>query len=395
MTPEGIWLLFIFAFGACVGSFLNVVIYRLPREKSLISPPSSCPQCGRHIAFYDNIPLLSWLLLRGRCRHCSARISGRYFVIELITALLFGGLYVAYFIYSIRLLGIEGNSPLQLFLSGGWIVFIAHVFLLSGLLAASAIDLELWVIPISICWVMTAVGVIASGTSGYIIGAEIVRGNRLFPMASAPVGILAAGGLLGLIVSVILLAIGWIKRSYDWQEDPDPEANAESMYNPQEERLDCNHRIESLKEIVFLAPIFLGGLTGWILYQSVTPVRENWINFSQIPLVSGLLGSFWGYFVGCGVVWMTRIFGTLAFGKEAMGLGDVHLMGAAGAVLGPFVVVLAFFVAPFYGLIWAGFQMLSRKTRQIPYGPFLSMGILTVMILHDRLWVYFSSLYIK
>jgi leader peptidase (prepilin peptidase)/N-methyltransferase len=71
-----------------------------------------------------------------------------------------------------------------------------------------------------------------------------------------------------------------------------------------------------------------------------------------------------------------------------MGLGDVHLMGAAGAVIGPVFVVVAFFIAPFFGLAWAGFQMFFKKTRQIPYGPFLSLGIFTVMILHDRIIDY-------
>ena len=68
-----------------------------------------------------------------------------------------------------------------------------------------------------------------------------------------------------------------------------------------------------------------------------------------------------------------------------MGLGDVHLMGAAGAVIGPIPVVVAFFIAPFFGLAWAGFQMFFKKIRQIPYGPFLSLGIFVVMILHD--WI--------
>ncbi len=82
---------------------------------------------------------------------------------------------------------------------------------------------------------------------------------------------------------------------------------------------------------------------------------------------------------------MTRILGTLGFGKEAMGLGDVHLMGAAGAVVGPVMVVIAFFIAPFFGLGWALFQMIFKKIRQIPYGPFLSLAVLTIMILHD--WI--------
>ena len=68
-----------------------------------------------------------------------------------------------------------------------------------------------------------------------------------------------------------------------------------------------------------------------------------------------------------------------------MGLGDVHLMGAAGTVIGPLLVVVAFFIAPFFGLFWAGVQMFFKKTRQIPYGPFLSLAVFTVMILHD--WI--------
>ena len=104
---------------------------------------------------------------------------------------------------------------------------------------------------------------------------------------------------------------------------------------------------------------------------------------TQHPVIAGFLGSLWGYFVGCAIVWGVRIFGTFAFGKEAMGLGDVHLMGAAGAVIGPLPVILAFFIAPFFGLTWAGFQMFFKKIRQIPYGPFLSLGIFVVMILHD------------
>jgi leader peptidase (prepilin peptidase)/N-methyltransferase len=84
-------------------------------------------------------------------------------------------------------------------------------------------------------------------------------------------------------------------------------------------------------------------------------------------------------------VWATRILGTLAFGREAMGLGDVHLMGAAGAVIGALPVAVAFFIAPFFGLGWVSIQMLTKKIHQIPYGPFLSLGIFTVMIFQDRI----------
>jgi leader peptidase (prepilin peptidase)/N-methyltransferase len=77
-------LIYVFVFGAVVGSFLNVVIHRLPRERSLVKPRSACPDCGQTIRWFDNLPVISWLALRGRCRGCNARISIRYPLVELL-----------------------------------------------------------------------------------------------------------------------------------------------------------------------------------------------------------------------------------------------------------------------------------------------------------------------
>lgn len=113
-------------FGLAVGSFLNVVIYRVPRGESIVSPPSHCPTCSAPIKEYDNIPVISWLVLRGRCRNCHTAISPRYPIVELMTGALFAGVAAR--------MGYAWELP-------------AYVILLAALLALSSIDLELLVLP--------------------------------------------------------------------------------------------------------------------------------------------------------------------------------------------------------------------------------------------------------
>ena len=129
IIPDWFWITYTFAFGCCIGSFLNVVIYRLPREKSLVKPPSACPACGKHIRFYDNIPLISYLLLVGKCRYCKAKISPRYFIIELITGLTFVFTYYLFFHSHLRM----GIPEIQ---SGGWLLYLVTIIMLSAFIAS-------------------------------------------------------------------------------------------------------------------------------------------------------------------------------------------------------------------------------------------------------------------
>ena len=388
MLPIWIWLVFIFAFGCCIGSFLNVVIYRLPREKSLISPPSACPACGRHIQFYDNIPLVSWLLLRARCRYCRSPISPRYFVTELLTGLVFVSLFVLYFVVGVRHFEIDGQMGLGAFFKGGWFVYLLHIILLSALIAVSAIDLELWLIPVIVCWFATLAGVVGSGLAAFFIKPESITGRYPLPAAGPDTAALAVGAAIGLVISLIFLATGLIKGSYEGRIEGDNPENEQarqmgSTGSPPKPGPEFNDRLEVCREILFLLPIIICSAA---FYWATEKFFSGWwVRFLSYPAAAGFFGSLWGFFVGCAVVWATRIFGTLAFGREAMGLGDVHLMGAAGAVIGPLPVVVAFFVAPFFGLGWVSIQMFFKKIRQIPYGPFLSLGVFTVMILQDKI----------
>src|SRR5438445_4283004 len=116
----------VFIFGAIVGSFLNVCIIRIPNGESVVHPPSRCPKCKAAIAFYDNIPLLSYLILRGRCRFCGARISPRYFVVELLMASLAIAFYYEF---------------------GFGIAFAASFVFGGALIVLSFIDLEWLIVP--------------------------------------------------------------------------------------------------------------------------------------------------------------------------------------------------------------------------------------------------------
>jgi len=151
--PDGLAIIFLGILGACVGSFLNVVIYRMPRGKSIVHPGSSCPRCSKPIAWYDNIPVLSYLMLGGKCRYCRTPISPQYALVELVTAVLFVGLYDA--VYKSQMHLWMGNFSID------WPLFGAHLVLLAVLVACSAIDIEYYLIDIRITYVAMVVGLSA------------------------------------------------------------------------------------------------------------------------------------------------------------------------------------------------------------------------------------------
>jgi len=137
------WLLFWTAAGLCVGSFLNVVIYRLPRDQSLRGPVwSACPHCKQRIRWHDNLPLLSFMVLGGRCRDCRAAIATRYPVVEAAMALVVLVLLDAFFIGHVRAGLCERTFGLTEQLAKDWPVFVAHLALFACLFSMSAIDLE-------------------------------------------------------------------------------------------------------------------------------------------------------------------------------------------------------------------------------------------------------------
>ena len=168
--------------GACVGSFLNVVVWRLPRGESIVQPPSHCPRCGYRLPWREKLPLLSWLLLQGRCRHCGAAVSLRYPLVEALTA----GLWVA-------VLQASGDDRPMLLL-GGWL-------LLSWLLVLALLDLDALWLPEPLCrW-----GVV-SGLLVTVLLALAAAADPLRPLLHHGLAVIL--GLLGFeLVSVVG---GWL-----------------------------------------------------------------------------------------------------------------------------------------------------------------------------------------
>ena len=161
----GFW---VFAVAAALGSFLNVCIVRLPQGASVVNPGSHCPQCQSAIRFYDNIPLLSYLILRGRCRQCKARISPRYFVVEGLSALMGLALF--------RTFGLS-------------VEFVVYFIFFSALLVIIFIDLDTWTIPD----IITLPGIVLGVAASFLL-------PRMTWVQSL-LGLLVGGGVLLLVAA--------------------------------------------------------------------------------------------------------------------------------------------------------------------------------------------------
>lgn len=163
--------------GACVGSFLNVVAWRLPRQESLLWPGSHCPRCGATLAWYDNIPLLGWLLLRGRCRHCQQPIAWRYPLVELLTA----GLWLSMLQAQPEAMG-AAPSPLLLLLAG-WL-------LASLLVPLALVDLDQLWLPEPLCRWGLLMGLAATALLGFQQGGVAGKALLLEHLLAVALGLL-------------------------------------------------------------------------------------------------------------------------------------------------------------------------------------------------------------
>lgn len=369
-------LAFTTLFGATVGSFLNVCIWRLPREGISVSRPrrSFCPSCGTPIGWQDNIPILGWLLLGGRCRHCQAPISSRYVLVEALTAVLF--LLVAYRWVVLGELSVGAAAAL--------------LALVAGLVVAAFIDLELRIIPDEVTLggmlLVPLVAVLVPDLQGSkrdrIVAAGLERiGAWMSPLSPggplspdgpvspsgplSPPGARTLTGGLGPVPIAITIAIvaaagvgafllgAWGHASY-WRRFQKGEARRP------------------------LGTVLCGALAGTTLgLAALIALRPD---LTAYPRVYSLAAALWGMLVGAGLVYAVGFVGTKVFRKPAMGLGDVKLMGLLGAFTGWIGAVQGFFLACFLGSAVGIVILVRRRSRYIPFGPFLALGCLLVLL---------------
>jgi leader peptidase (prepilin peptidase)/N-methyltransferase len=260
--------LWIFGLGLVFGSFLNVCIYRIPEGISLLWPASKCVNCSKRVAWYDNVPVLSYLFLRGKCRHCRHKISALYPITEIITGIVFLSLF-----HSVIM--VKGD------LISAYIFYLIFCCLL---IVGSIVDLKLYIIPNEI----TYTGLILAPIAGLMC-----TGSRNLSSAQ-----------------------GYFDNS-----------------------------------------------------------TNQWMDSIQVSMM--------GIFVGGGMIFLCGVIGKLVLRKDAMGFGDVKLMGVIGGFIGWKLAVATFFLAPFFGLLFGLPRLISKRGKMIPYGPFLSLAAFICLLFQD------------
>jgi len=251
----------VFVFGSIVGSFLNVCIHRLPLEESIVKPGSHCCHCNKQILWYDNVPLLSYLLLGGKCRFCKKKISLRYFFVELLTA----GMFLLFF----RLYGLSYT-------------FISYSIFASGLIIATFVDIKHRIIPDEI-----SLGGIAVGVAVNLVRPYIEHGSYdLLPVFDSLLGVLIGGGIIyftGFLFDLIYFKV--LKR-------PPIQGETESMGGGDVKLLAMIGAFLGWKRALltfFIAP-FLGVVIGIV---NLVSKKDHTIPYGPFLSLGALISLFW------------------------------------------------------------------------------------------------------
>jgi len=355
---EFLFSAFAFAVGAVVGSFLNVCIYRLPLDLSVNKPRRSfCPSCRKQLTWWQNIPLFSWLVLRGKCAHCGARIAFRYFAVELLTALLF----------------------LLVWKTFPWEMAIAYWVFVSLLVAATFIDFEHFIIPDEITIGGTIAGIVACGIVPELMATH-GRGRALFTSALS--------AALGYVVLWVVLEAGkkvfgkkrikldaptpfsWTRQGEDADFVVGDEQGLWSDYFARESDqliLHCDQAVVGDRDL---------GAADLRFHYDRVKVESEEISLDALDKISGIVRE-------------------LEIPREAMGRGDLKFLACIGAFLGWRAVLFSVFAGSLVGSIVGLVTLVIGKrvwSAKLPFGPYLALGGLIWMFFGEPLVRWYSGL---
>ncbi|MCA1963124.1 MAG: prepilin peptidase [Prosthecobacter sp.] len=345
-----------FFMGAGIGSFLNVVIYRLPRGISVNQPRRSfCPACKYQIPWHHNIPLLSWLLLRGKCANCGAGISARYFGVELLTGLLFYGIFW------------RVGGDWALIREWGPQVLLLWLFA-SLLVAGSFIDIEHFILPHEITIGGTLLGLAGATWVPAMMGEALHLRGFMMALASAALGL----GGLWLVVELGKLAFGRKKLRFDFPTAwsvTQPDENEPPVVTLGEEKTGWADIFSRASDrMIITAPALSVNERS---YENV--VAELWMEKLKVRIQGGGLEEF-------ALENVTHLQGTttnIIIPREAMGFGDVLLLMMIGSFTGWKCVLFTVLAASVLGTLIAGLSRLLGRSewgQKIPFGPYLAAG---------------------
>ncbi len=355
---ELLFQVFAFLLGAAVGSFLNVCIYRLPRYLSVNQPRRSfCPACKTQIPWPQNVPLLSWLFLRGKCAHCGSRIAFRYFAVELLTALLFLGVWLVF----------------------PWPIALAYWVFVSLLIAATFIDFEHFIIPDEITIGGTAAGVLAS----LVVPALMEQESRLragaWSLGSAALGyallwlVLEGGKKMFGKKRIRLEAptpFSWVRDGEDAEFIVGDERGLWSDHFARESDLMQLHCAEAVVDGRAFAETTL------LLHYDRLNIGTEAFLLDQVDRINGVVRE-------------------LQIPREAMGRGDLKFIAAIGAFLGWRAVLCSIFAGSLFGSVVGLASLVAghrARSAKIPFGPYLALGALVWMFCGQQLLGWYLGL---
>ena len=348
--PFHFWSAVIFWLGCMVGSFLNVCIHRMPLGLSVVNPPSHCPHCKYSIPWYLNVPLLTWLMLRGKCKNCGARISVRYFLVELLTGLMFLAAWLGY----------GRVSP--------WVALVYCLFL-AGLIAATFIDFEHFIIPDEI----TIGGMVA----GFVLSVVLPEVHEQTTLAggikSSLIGMGVGGGVIYAILRIGKMLFG--RQKVALPADTKIIFGESAVILPESE-IPYDELFYRKSDVIVIKA------------RTVEMVDRGYCNV-EVRLSPERLRIGDDEFDPEQVKHLEAVSAEITLPREAMGFGDVKFMAAIGAFLGWQATLFSLMVSSMIGAA-VGVALIIAKKQQwssrLPYGPYIALAAVIWMFGGRAIW---------